>query len=187
MILYRFHGKTFLDFLQAIQLHTDDDFRDKFFTILKECPFRSYYWETPCTSLRTVSAIPFEFVLVNSKTRNRQPNPSDFYEHFQKTNRNVVAFKNLSGDALLIVPTPQTDIHPTVFLDISSFMRNANVKLISKLWATVGKQLIRMYSTMATSRFWLSTSGDGVNWLHVRIDTVPKYYKYKTYTSTKKC
>jgi len=28
---------------------------------------------------------------------------------------------------------------------------------------------------------WLSTAGGGVAWLHVRLDTRPKYYRYNPY------
>ena len=32
---------------------------------------------------------------------------------------------------------------------------------------------------------WLSTSGLGVYWLHVRLDSYPKYYTYRPYKATK--
>ena len=30
---------------------------------------------------------------------------------------------------------------------------------------------------------WLSTAGHGVAWLHVRLDSQPKYYRYRPYVS----
>lgn len=30
-------------------------------------------------------------------------------------------------------------------------------------------------------KYWISTSGLGVSWLHIRIDTYPKYYNYEEY------
>jgi hypothetical protein len=30
---------------------------------------------------------------------------------------------------------------------------------------------------------WLSTSGLGVAWLHIRLDSTPKYYQHQPYTS----
>ncbi len=30
-------------------------------------------------------------------------------------------------------------------------------------------------------KVWVSTSGDGVSWLHLRIDTRPKYYQHAAY------
>jgi hypothetical protein len=33
----------------------------------------------------------------------------------------------------------------------------------------------------AGRRFWISTSGLGVPWVHVRLDSYPKYYQYRPY------
>jgi hypothetical protein len=38
-----------------------------------------------------------------------------------------------------------------------------------------------MEKRLSASPVWLSTSGLGVYWLHVRLDTHPKYYQYQPY------
>jgi len=37
---------------------------------------------------------------------------------------------------------------------------------------------------LADTPLWLSTAGLGVSWLHVRLDTRPKYYRHRVYAST---
>ena len=46
------------------------------------------------------------------------------------------------------------------------------------LWRTVGEAV----SERITDRpLWLSTAGGGVAWLHVRLDSRPKYYGHTPY------
>lgn len=90
----------------------------------------------------------------------------------------VVKFKSLGGDATLIVPSPQTD-HNT-YNHIASFVRAAPKMQIDALWLVVGQEL---QSLVGTSPLWLNTEGSGVAWLHVRIDTRPKYYGHREYTA----
>jgi hypothetical protein len=35
----------------------------------------------------------------------------------------------------------------------------------------------------SSNRFWISTSGLGVPWVHVRLDRYPKYYQYGPYAA----
>jgi hypothetical protein len=34
---------------------------------------------------------------------------------------------------------------------------------------------------LGSTPIWLSTAGDGIAWLHVRLDSRPKYYSYGPY------
>ncbi len=40
-----------------------------------------------------------------------------------------------------------------------------------------------MHARVGDRPTWLSTAGHGVAWLHVRLDTRPKYYRYTPYVS----
>ncbi len=42
----------------------------------------------------------------------------------------------------------------------------------------VGKAVL---DTVGPSKLWVSTSGAGVYWLHLRLDSYPKYYTYSPY------
>ena len=48
-------------------------------------------------------------------------------------------------------------------------------------WKEVAK---KVKETMGPANIWLSTSGLGVYWLHVRLDTRPKYYQYAPYRAS---
>jgi hypothetical protein len=47
-----------------------------------------------------------------------------------------------------------------------------------ELWQAVGKA---MDARLGPKPIWLSTAGMGVAWLHVRLDSRPKYYGFDEY------
>jgi hypothetical protein len=49
---------------------------------------------------------------------------------------------------------------------------------ISAVWQAVGDALL---ARVAADPVWLSTAGLGVSWLHVRLDSRPKYYRHVPY------
>eukprot|EP01034_Spumella_vulgaris_P037636 gene37636-46431_t len=66
---------------------------------------------------------------------------------------------------------------------LASFLRKGDNAQIIHLFNKIGTAFSHavLNSTDSARRFWLSTSGLGVSWLHVRVDTVPKYYNWKEY------
>jgi hypothetical protein len=55
-----------------------------------------------------------------------------------------------------------------------------------ELWRQVGEQVAENLQTYVKSDeqpLWLSTDGSGVPWLHVRLDSKPKYIKHLEYRS----
>jgi len=66
---------------------------------------------------------------------------------------------------------------------ISSFLRSASRDRVVDLWAVVGREVNRRVSGV---QLWVSTAGLGVSWLHVRLDSRPKYYRYNPYRIPKK-
>lgn len=120
--------------------------------------------------------VPFEFVLVNSNTLARvQADDRPFRSHFNETDL-VAVFSNIGGDATLVVPTPIAS--KSVYPHLAQFVRNAPEEQLDQFWQSVG----RTYQQKLTEqRLWLSTSGLGVYWLHVRLDSRPKYYTHAPY------
>jgi hypothetical protein len=88
----------------------------------------------------------------------------------------VVSFPNLGGDAQLVVPCPIAE--KNVYTQIGSFVRNAPKQQLTHFWKRTGSEML---SAITEKPRWLSTSGLGVYWLHVRIDSVPKYYQTDAY------
>ena len=154
----------------------NESFREFFISLLADTSMPAYFWETPPVSQATVER-EFEFVLINSpKLADKEPDPSDFEEYFQSAESEVVTFPNLGKDALLIVPCPVTNIPNSTYL--ADFVREAPISQQHLLWKTVGSSLQHKLNQQP---IWLNTSGLGVHWLHVRLDSTPKYYNYQPY------
>ncbi len=168
-----------ITYSEVIELwQQDNSFRNFFISLLTVAPFPAYFWETPPVTLSTLNQT-FEFVLVNSPQLARvSANSHDFTQYFQSANKTVVTFPNLGGDALLIAPCPitQTSAYP----HLASFVREAPESQQHLLWQTLGKELERLLNQQP---IWVSTSGRGVYWLHIRLDSYPKYYCYQPYKS----
>jgi hypothetical protein len=163
-------------YLDVLDLwHTSDRFRSFFIEILSESPFTAYRWETP-PATRLTGNRPFEFVLVDSPQLAHRVDSAVFAEHFSSDGQGIVTFENLGGDALLVVPSPRGP--ETAYGHLAAFTREAPSAQVHALWELVG-ELVR--TRIGDRPIWLSTAGGGVAWLHVRLDSRPKYYAYTQY------
>ena len=61
---------------------------------------------------------------------------------------------------------------------LASFMRHVPEEQKHNLWQKVGEV---MQKNLSDAPIWLNTAGGGVPWLHIRLDSRPKYYKYQPY------
>jgi hypothetical protein len=77
---------------------------------------------------------------------------------------------------MLVVPVPVTE--EKFYSHLASFMRNVPRDQLLAFWRVVGAE---MGKAIGTEKRWLSTHGLGVYWLHVRIDSRPKYYHFLPY------
>lgn len=158
----------------------DHDFRAFFIAQLAEAPFAGYFWECPpVTDASTARA--FEFVLVDSPQLARVPaDERAFAAQFEAGDATdgIATFWNLGRDALLVAPCPRAPLD--AYPHIAAFARTAPAEQQHALWRTVGAAVERRLSTEPV---WLSTSGLGVYWLHVRLDSRPKYYSFRPYRS----
>ena len=142
---------------------------------LAQSPFQAFRWETPVLTRYKLSK-NFEYVLVSAESFVTRPvNGRAFSDHFSESS--VVSFSNLGGDGLMIVPCPRTD--EANYGHFAAFLRGAPEDQIINLWQTIGEQIPG--HLINDSPKWLSTAGGGVAWLHVRLDSRPKYYHYSPY------
>lgn len=149
-----------------------------FIDLLAAAPFPAYFWETPPLTTATVEQ-PFACVLVDSPAlAGVQPDPSDFKSHFAAVAaaESIAAFSNLGADAFLIAPCPWAPL--SAYRHLAAFARLAPAAQQQALWRAVGAAVEQR---LASRPLWLSTSGLGVHWLHVRLDTRPKYYTFAPY------
>lgn len=176
------HGKR-VTYSEVIELwQQDESFRSFFISLLETAPFSAYFWETPPITLATANR-EFEFVLVDSPSLAKTTSePDSFQEYFAETSEDeqIITFENLGNDALLIVPCPRGKI--STYTHIASFIREASLSQKHALWQTVGKQICQRLNDHP---LWVSTSGLGVSWLHVRLDSYPKYYNFNPYKGDK--
>ena len=156
----------------------NDRFRRFFGSLLVDAPFPAYFWETPPVTRARIGR-EFEFVLVDApQLVDVRADERAFAEHFAsaQTGTSVVECSNLGGDASLIVPCPLGAL--STYSQISTFARQAPVDQQHQLWTLVGATLERQ---LGPNPVWLSTSGLGIFWLHIRLDSVPKYYTHPPY------
>ena len=134
-------------------------------------------WETPPITKNHV-ARPFEFVLISLPIRFGSPDLDTYAQYFNMDagDNGVVAFDNLGKDALLVVPSPYKS--KVDYSDFAAFFENAPDSQQHALWRMLGKCVKERLSYQP---LWISVAGGGIAWLHVRIDTYPKYYRYEPY------
>lgn len=152
-------------------------FRLFFCSLLKETGIPWYVWEMPPLSRSNLDT-PFECVLVQIPPRPRHPDRRSFGRYFDPNtgDQGVVTFENLGRDALLVVPSPirQED----EYIELVHFLSQASEKQAHALWRVLGQSILKRLSDRP---LWVSVAGGGVAWLHVRLDSFPKYYRYTPY------
>jgi len=121
---------------------------------------------------------PFEFVVIDAPRLASTPgNPTAFEAHFSTLTASVVAFPNLGGDSVLVVPRPTGGSFP----HLAAFLRVAPREQVDELWRELGLQVAGWLHARNVP-LWVSTSGLAVPWLHLRLDARPKYYQHVPYT-----
>ena len=117
--------------------------------------------------------------MVNSPQLARvSADPTPFLAQFRSktAGQSIIAFENLGKDAELIVPCPM--VTESEYAHFAAFVRNAPESQMHELFVSLANSLENKIGDTPT---WVSTSGLGVYWLHIRLDTRPKYYSYQPY------
>ncbi|KAL3801355.1 hypothetical protein HJC23_006965 [Cyclotella cryptica] len=168
--------------------------------IISSSDYESILFETIGTSWDDSDRTPFEFAMVNEpglkRFAERSPDRFSFEEHFSncrnayikqggsdgtKDKPTVCSFENLGGDARLVSPLPQTNVDDSSYSHLAAFVRNAPNNQIIEFWAAGAAQYLHVMKQRGGKR-WFSTNGMGVAWLHLRLDSRPKYYSYHPFT-----
>jgi hypothetical protein len=161
-----------------VLLDSSMDFARWYSELLADRQSDAYFWEFPPITTETVDA-GVEFVIIDSTLlTGLPPDPTPFQSQFSaQPGLDVISFPNLGGDAVLVVPAPIApgDAYP----HLAAFLRRAPESQKISLWRTAARVV---NENLGTSPRWLSTAGLGVNWLHLRLDTRPKYYSFLPYT-----
>ncbi len=143
---------------------------------IKKLGFDQFYWEHPAIDSETLQ-LPYECMLIKTEHFNRRKvDPVPFAEYLNIANP-VAVFDNLGRNARLIVPSMKSS--PEHYKHMGAFLNSAPDSQVMELFRALGKNTLEEINKRR--QIWISTAGLGVIWLHIRLDTVPKYYKTKTY------
>jgi len=182
IIKYRlFTGDLPMSYLQFIgQLSSKEPFRREFNTLLASSGFSAFRFEAPVLCSATIHE-PFEFVLIDAPGLCGRTTDVHTFAQYFTSDQLVVQFKSLGADATLVVPSPLTSSGSdhNCYKHLASFVRGAPTRQIDALWEMVGTALQNHNGTL-----WFNTEGSGVAWLHIRLDTRPKYYGYTPYKTS---
>lgn len=176
---YRFRDRgRVLSYWDVLDLwEGDPEFCDFFLSVFRQSGFASYVWETPPITT-TTRGRDYEQVLHNQPRYAGMPNRKQYARYFDPHGApdGIVAFDNLGGDTLLIVPSPMTE--EADYGGLPEFLRDAPIAQQRGLWRELARHAKRRLSD---DPIWISVAGGGIRWLHLRLDPVPKYYRHAPY------
>ncbi|MEO0972526.1 MAG: hypothetical protein AAFX85_05470 [Pseudomonadota bacterium] len=152
-------------------------FADWYSTKLLESIGSAVFWEHPKITRECLDR-PAQWVLIDAPALDGvRADASAFAEHLDAAGpAHVRRFENLGGDAELVVARSPAQDAP--FAHLAAFLRYASPDQRRALWAATGQAVMEI---VARRPVWLSTSGLGVPWLHIRLDSTPKYYQFAPY------
>ena len=157
------------------------DFRIFFMHGLINSTIKPFFFETPPVNYETFHTIDFEFVLVKTDAlENIKVDFKSFSEYFSSSQA-VTVFPNLGKDAKLVVPCPIGSADLWYYAHFASFLEYGCTDQVEQLLKEAANALIEEVKIKYDNFTWLSTSGLGVSWVHIRLDSTPKYYNYKPY------
>ena len=158
----------------------DEEFRAFFIAELAATAFPAFFWEMPPVRRERID-IDYEYVAIRSDGLDRmRPDAHAFESKLRAANasHSVVSFRNLGGDAILVAPKKVSDLES--YGHIGAFVRSAPLvqrhEIFRVLASAIGDALAK-----SDERIWISTSGLGVPWVHIRLNSYPKYYNHEPY------
>jgi hypothetical protein len=169
-----------LTFAEVIAAWREDPvFRAFYCATLAQPPFQAFFWEMPPIR-RGHTDMPYEFMLIRSDALARMaPDTDAFKAQFPTISGDVATFPNLGGDAILVAP--EQIAAASCYVHLAAFVRTAPVAQQHELFRALA-EAIDGFLHEHRDKIWISTSGLGVAWLHLRLDTYPKYYQHQPYT-----
>ena len=93
-------------------------------------------------------------------------------EIMKNKHKDILYAENLGKDSIMVIPTVRKGKN---FSNLFFFMKNADLVQQKKIWKTVSQQVKIMLKKH--DKLWINTHGFGISYLHIRIDSKPKYYE----------
>jgi len=175
----RYRTATPLSFRAALdQLKANKESRAAISAVIAASPHAAIYFEMPPVTAHSALETPFEFVLLPSSSLVKGiVDTTSFAEHIGSSSCSIEYFKNLGGDANLVVPCVR-GAPKTVYGHLASFVRGAQAEQVDEFWGVAATKALELLSP---EPLWVSTNGNGVHFLHLRFDSRPKYYNFDAY------
>jgi len=155
--------------------------------VFRHIPYEAFFWECPPVSAATARRRRFEFVALPApRLGAAKVDPAPFAQHLDAYLGQPIArsFANLGGDSTLVAPAwaDARKRDPSAYAHIARFFREAPKAQQTALLQELGEAIFKRFQTVGEqTNIWVSTSGLGVYWLHVRLDLKPKYYQHADY------
>jgi hypothetical protein len=170
------HGMSWAEVAAAWR--NDTGFRDEYVSALAAEHSPAFAWETIPVTAATRNR-RYEHVVIDSPALAQvTANPRPFAAELSGAVADICVFSNLGGDATLIVPTAAAATEH--YTHLAAFLRGAPRDQIHRLWIAIG-EAVEGHWRESERPVWVSTAGLGVHWLHVRLDSRPKYYRHAAY------
>ncbi|MBX3273625.1 MAG: hypothetical protein KF729_25400 [Sandaracinaceae bacterium] len=154
-----------------------DEVRAATLRSIARAPFAALFFEVAPLAASTLDA-PYRHVLVDAPRLASVEASADAFAAYLG-DEDVAAFDNLGGDARLVAPAPSDGAPREAYAHLAACVRAAPAAQLHALFARAGLE-----ARAALERWpvvWVSTSGLGVSWLHVRVERRPKYYAHAPY------
>lgn len=146
---------------------------------LSKSPHEPFYWETPPLTAADAGRTTFEFVTIPAPWLSPEASAHEFGELLAGCSTGARRFPNLGGDAVLVAPCC---LRPSGELaHLAAFVRSAATSEQALFWREVGAAISDTLVARGRRPTWVNTEGSGVPWLHVRLDSRPKYYHHAAY------
>jgi hypothetical protein len=164
--------------------HNDEAFCAHWCDTLAALTMDACFWELPpLTSASSGDA--FECVMRPApELATAQPQAQPFAEHFERhadPAEAAAVFAGLGRDAMMIAPCPRAP--HAAYTHLLAFVRAAPRWQSVAIWPILVRTVASLRAAGARQQpLWISTSGSGVYWLHLRLDSRPKYYQHVPYT-----
>ena len=170
-------GKEFLSFREVFEFwQFQPNFIDFYVKSLISLDVKAFHWEHPAVKIDFLDKTYECMILKTNGFEKRSINETAFADYIHANSYSEV-FYNLGKNAKLVVPTQK--IYSEVYKHIGSFIRLAPKIQIHEQFQKLGKSVLD--EVLEGKLIWLNTAGLGVIWLHMRLDTRPKYYKTMRY------
>eukprot|EP00477_Mikrocytos_mackini_P002256 GAHX01002488.1.p1 GENE.GAHX01002488.1~~GAHX01002488.1.p1 ORF type:complete len:291 (+),score=45.59 GAHX01002488.1:50-922(+) len=145
--------------------------------LAKETKFDAYYFEVIKVQKSELNTKVFEFVLIKTSIKNIQ-DAATFGTKIENSALAVVFDSTSSPPAKLVCPHKGTESYNA---HLAIYARNSSDEEFEYTWRLAFKTFFEDIDSAGNKVRYLSTHGQAVLWLHIRIESTPKYYHYNEY------